>query len=154
MRRDESPAALMEFRKTSWPFQRTFETPLKSLPAFVAAIIAANQKMKSGCVTIEQVVFEPTSLNELLASYSMPGHVGFGIAITATGREEVEVLLEAVFSDWIDFIFVPEPESFVIYADHDEYTTIFTRTHSDLDRVTEALHVQGAKMVSDYQRRF
>jgi hypothetical protein len=154
MRRDESPAALVEFRGVSRPFQQTFVTPLKSLPSFVAAIVAANQEMKLGCVTIEKVVFEPTSLNELLARYSMPERVGFGTAITGTGQQEVEVLLEAVFSEWIDFIFVPGPESFVIYADHDEYTTFFTRARGDLDRLTEALHVQGTKIVSDYQRRF
>jgi hypothetical protein len=111
--------------------------------------------MKSGCLTIEQAVFEPTHLINLLASYSMsmPPRYGCGFSLTATGQQELEMLLLAVFSDWVDFIFVPEPKSFGIYADHDEFTTFFAHTRSNLNRVVKPLAEGGFKMIPDYERR-
>jgi hypothetical protein len=63
------------------------------------------------------------------------------------------MLLLAVFSDWVDFIFVPEPKSFGIYADHDEFTTFFAHTRSNLNRVVKPLAEGGFKMIPDYERR-
>jgi hypothetical protein len=61
-------------------------------------------------------------------------------------------LLEAALSDWIDFIFVPTPKPFVIYADHDEFTTFYANTKSNLNPVVEALSARGFKRVQDYER--
>ncbi len=36
--------------------------------------------------------------------------------MTAEGHVEIEELLRAALSDWVDFLFVPTPEPFVIYA--------------------------------------
>jgi hypothetical protein len=151
----EATGTLKKFRRTAWKFQQTFLTPKQSLPSYVAGIISANEQMKSGCLTIEQAVFEPTHLINLLASYSLPprSRYGCGLSLSATGQQEVEMLLLAVFSDWIDFIFVPEPKSFAIYADHDEYTTFFAHTRSNLNRVVKALAEGGFKMIPDYERR-
>jgi len=119
----------------------------------VAAIVSPNEQMKSGCVTIEQAVFEPTNLLNLLASHSMPPRYARGISLTAAGQREIETLLHAIFSDSIDFIFVPEPRSFAIYADHDEYTTFFAHTRSNLNQVVTTLVDKGFKTVPDYDRR-
>jgi hypothetical protein len=149
----ESPGTLKKFRRTSWKFQQTFLTPLQSLQSFVSAIVSANQQMKSACLTIEQVVFEPSHLINLLASHSLPQTYGCDVSLTAANQHEIEPLLLAVFSDWIDFIFVPEPKSFVIYADHDEYTTFFAHTRSNLNRAVKPLADHGFKMVPNYERR-
>ena len=149
----EETGALKKFRRTAWKFQQTFLTPMQRLPTYVAGIISANEQMKSGCLTIEQAVFEPTHLINLLTSYSLPPRYEGGLSLTATGQQEVEMLLLAIFSDWIDFIFVPEPQSFAIYADHDEYTTFFAHTRSNLNRVVKALAKGGFKMIPDYERR-
>ena len=73
--------------------------------------------------------------------------------MTAVGRQEIEELLHATLSDWVDFLFVPAPKTFVIYADHDEYTTFYANSRSNLNRVTESLLTQGFEEVSGYQRR-
>jgi hypothetical protein len=149
----EAPGALKKFRRTAWKYQQTFLTPMDDLRSFVAAIVSANEQTKSGCVTIEQAVFEPTNLLKLLARHSMPPRYARGISLTAAGQQETETLLRAIFSDWIDFIFVPEPRSFAIYADHDEYTTFFAHTRSNLNQVVTTLADKGFKVVPDYERR-
>jgi hypothetical protein len=149
----EASGALKKFRRTAWKCQQTFLTPMNDLRSFVAAIVCANEQTKSGSVTIEQAVFEPTNLLNLLASHSMPPRYPRGISLTAAGQQEIEILLHAIFSDWIDFIFVPEPRSFAIYADHDEYTTFFAQTRSNLNQVVTTLVDKGFKTVSDYDRR-
>ena len=55
--------------------------------------------------------------------------------------------------DWIDFVLIPTPKQFAIYADHDEYTTFFAHTRSNLNCVVRPLVEQGFKQV-DYQRHF
>jgi hypothetical protein len=149
----EAAGALKKFRRTAWKCQQTFLTPMNDLRSFVAAIVSPNEQMKSGCVTIEQAVFEPTNLLNLLASHSMPPRYARGISLTAAGQREIETLLHAIFSDWIDFIFVPEPRSFAIYADHDEYTTFFAHTRSNLNQVVTTLVDKGFKTVPGYDRR-
>jgi hypothetical protein len=70
------------------------------------------------------------------------------------GREEVEELLIAALGDWVDFLFVPSPKPFVIYADHDEFITFYANTKSNLNRVGTALLARGFKVVEDYTREF
>jgi hypothetical protein len=47
--------------------------------------------------------------------------------------------LIAVLSDCVDFLFIPTPTSFVIYADHDEYITFYAHTRSNLNQVANPL---------------
>ena len=121
----ENPAALKEFRRTAWKFQQTFETPLKDLKLFVSTIAQAGGLWRSANLTTELVVFDPTQLIDLLNANSIPPRYQRGVSIIAAGQEETEALLEAALGDWVDFIFVPEPKSFAIYADHNEFTTFF-----------------------------
>jgi hypothetical protein len=48
--------------------------------------------------------------------------------IIAAGPEEIAALLEAAWGDWLDFYFPPSPKRFQLFADHDEYTTVFGAT--------------------------
>ncbi|HTC94995.1 MAG TPA: hypothetical protein VK699_16245 [Terriglobales bacterium] len=150
----EVPGSIKKFRKTRWKFQQTFETPLKNLQPFVRTIVSASQPLQAGSVTIDQWVFEPKHLIELLTRYSMPLRYEHDLSLIAHGEKEIEELLGAIFSDWIDFVFVPLPKSFAIYADHDEFTTFYAHTRSSLNRVTKPLASQGFRVIEDYQRPF
>jgi hypothetical protein len=148
----EAPGAVKQFRKKAWKFQQTFATPLKNLRTFVTTIVL-GQEFQGGCLTVDQIVFEPKHLISLLGSHSIPPRYGRGISLTAQNQQEVAALLEAAFSDWVDFIFIPEPKPFVIFADHDEFTTFFANTRSNLNRVVTVLSAQGFKTIRDYERR-
>ncbi len=102
---------------------------------------------------MDQVVFEPKNLINLLSSHSITAECRRGTSLTGVSQEEVVLLLEAAFSDWVDFIFIPDPKPFAIFADHDEYTTLFANTRSNLHRVVADLSAQGFKMVRNYERR-
>lgn len=94
----------------------------------------------------------PKNLISLLGRYSLPPQYGRGWCIAATGQQEGVELLEAALGDWVNFTFVPQPKPFVIYADHDEYTTCYANTKSNLNRVVQALSEGGFEEVPDYQR--
>jgi hypothetical protein len=148
----DTPSALKQIRKTPWKFQQTFRTPLDNLQPFVAAILSTASP-ESACITIEQAVFEPKHWIDLLTRYALPPRYGKGVSVTAVGRREVEELLHTAFTDWFDFLFVPIPKPFVIYADHDEYTTFYANTRSNLNRVVGALSAQGFEKVAEYRRQ-
>jgi hypothetical protein len=150
----ESPSSLKPLRLNQWKFQRTFHTPLNDLKTFVTTIVSAGDWLKAGSLTIDEVVFEPKHLISLLRSYSITPRYTHGVSFTAANEQEVEALLSAALGDWIDFVFVPNPKPFVIYADHDEYTTFYAQTKSNLNRVTEELKGRGFEMIRDYQRHF
>jgi hypothetical protein len=150
----EAPGNLKRFRRTAWRFQRTFKTPLKNLAPFVATIITASEPLQSSQVILEQIVFEPQNLAALLSRYSVATELRDSLAITAIDKEESQALLQAVLSDWVDFVFVPSPKPFAIYADHDEYTTFFANTRSNLNRVVTPLAEKGFETMTDYTREF
>ena len=143
--------SLKRLRKTPWRFQQTFLTPVRDLQPFVATIVSGREHIQAGTVTIDSVVFEPENLNALLTSQSIPPSLQRESSIEAAGDQEVEALLRATLSDSVDFWFVPAPKPFVIYADHDEYTTFFANSKSNLNGVIEPLLKAGFERV-DYER--
>ncbi len=143
--------SLKHLRKVPWRFQQTFHTPLGNLQPFVACIITGRDQIQAGAVTLDSVVFEPEKLNTLLAANSLPSTLQRECTIETTGPEETKALLQAALSDWVDFWFVPRPKPFVIYADHDEYTTFFANSKSNLNGVVEPLLRHGFEKV-DYER--
>jgi hypothetical protein len=143
--------SLKHLRKIPWRFQQTFLTPLQNLEPFVATIISARERIQVGTLTIDSIVFDPKNLTALLTSKSLPPLLQTESSLGAEGHREVGVLLQAALSDWVDFWFVPAPKPFVIYADHDEYTTFFANTKSNLNGVVEPLLKQGFEKV-DYER--
>ena len=62
----------------------------------------------------------------------------------------MQSLLLAVFADPIDFTFFPVPKSFVLLADHDEYTTIFGMSQSSVNRLLGRLR-QGEVQVVEHE---
>jgi hypothetical protein len=148
----QTPGTIERFCRTPWSFQQTFVTPPKNLQSFVATIASALDPLERGCVTIGQVVFEPENLIGLLAKHSLPTEFNRHWSLTAEGQQETEALLEAALGDWVDFIFVPTPSPFVIYADHDTYITFYANTESNLNRVAQALLANGFEEVPDWKR--
>src|SRR5260221_3515636 len=142
-----TPGSLKLLRKVPWRFQQTFVTPLKNLQPFVATIISAREEIQGGTVTVDSVVFEPENVNALLTSHSLPHSLQRESSIEVAGHQQVGALLQAALSDSVDFWFIPTPKLFVIYADHDEYTTFFANSKSNLNGVVEPLHKQGFEKV-------
>jgi len=150
-----APGSTKKFRTTAWKAQLTFEMPSKDLHTFVAGIISAVPQIRSAQLTIYTSVFEPKHLIALLHMHSLSGDFKRDRCIVATGESEASPLLEAGLQGAaLDFIFVPDPKPFSIYADHDGYITFFAQTRSNLNRVVGPLHQHGFKSVEGWERRF
>jgi hypothetical protein len=146
--------SLHRYRRKGFKFQQTFVTPLKDLTHFTDAIMGALPLIRSATAVLDQVVFEPQyQLQALYHRYSLPLQWdGKDIAIEAQGEKEAGELLSALLSEWIDFLYIPDPARFVIYADHDEYITFFSNNREDLSHVIETLVAQNYSKV-EYERR-
>ena len=147
-----TPGSLKRFRRTPWRFQQTFQTPLAGLDRFVATIFSEAEEIESATVTIDKYAFEPTGLQSLVPQASPVLTLGPDVSLTAENREEVLELLKLSSGNWVDFLFVPQPKPFVIYADHDEFATFFAASKSNLNRATGKLIGAGFEEVEGYQR--
>ena len=132
-----TPGAIKKMGRTPWRFQTTFQTPLKQLDSFVSTILSANESMAAS-VIIDGYIFEPKHLKALIDGKTTL-QIGRDITLKAESRELANELLTAALSDWAEFIFIPVPKPFVIYADHDEYATFFANNKSNLNLIVEAL---------------
>jgi hypothetical protein len=153
----ETPGATQRLRRSvghSRQFQETFRTPPKQLATFAATVLAAHAPIESGSVNVDQVVFTPKRLEALLSDHRLPLTYGQDWTITASGPQEATALLQAVWGDWLDFWFTPAPKRYHIFADHDEYTTIFAATKGHLAKVTAALANTGFSRVDRYEREW
>jgi hypothetical protein len=154
MRAFESPGTLKRYRQTTWEFQQTFRTPLKDLAHFVDVIMSALPGTEGAIVVFDQVVFEPR--NELVPLYSKYSlqlkWYGDDLTLEAQGAMEVRELFQAVLSEWIDFLFVPTPKQFVIYADHDEYTTFLAHRKMQLNGVVERMNAAKFRAVEHVRK--
>lgn len=141
MRLYESSGTLKRYRQTAWECQQTFQIPLNDLERFVDVVMDAPPCADGAIAVFQQVVFAPQyDLLSLYAKYSLPEKwYGDDVTIEAQSAAEVGELLEAVLHEWIDFLFVPTPEPFVIYADHDQYITFLAHQKAQLSGVVEAL---------------
>lgn len=90
----------------------------------------------------------------MLERYALAPRYDRGVTITAEGRAEVSALLCSTLADWIDFLFVPQPHSFSIYANHDEFATFYAHKRANLNLVTGPLLLAaGFKLEADYERK-
>ena len=149
-----NPGSLAKFSRKAWKFQRTIRTPLTNLEPFVAEIISALAPIKRRIIVIDGYVFEPKGLRKLLSSHPQSMNFTHDWSIESIATHSIKELLLATFQDWIDFAFIPTPQPFVIYADHDEYTTFYAMTKSNLNRVVKPLLAQGFTQVKDFERSF
>jgi hypothetical protein len=154
MRLYESSGTLQRYQRTAWEFQQTFQTPLKDLTRFVDVIMGELPRTDGAIAVFKQVVFAPQyDLLSLYAKYALPEKwYGDDVTIEAQSAAEAGELLEAVLHESIDFLFVPTPEPFVIYADHDQYITFLAHQKAQLSGVVEALAAAKFRPV-DYVRK-
>ena len=108
--------------------------------------------IEKGIIAIDGIVFEPKNLMKLLSAYPQSMNLTHNWSIESITTQSIRELLLATFQDWIDFAFIPAPQPFVIYADHDEYTTFYAMTKSNLNRVVQPLLAQGFTQVKDFER--
>ena len=142
---------IQRFRAAPFQLQKTFKTPLKDLPRFVATFLAPFS-LESGVLSTDEIVFEPKNLKGEFADSSGQTDDWWHLNIKAEGQHDIARLLRASLGDWVDFLFLPVPELFAIYADHDEYTTFYACDESQLDRITNALTSAGFEPVANYFR--
>ena len=151
MKIESVPGARKVARRPAGQFQRTFETPLNRLATFTE-ILLPDDAVKSGDLFVDTVVFEPTRIAELLAAHEVFGVQIGGATITANGLLECRALLAAAMGDSIDCYFSPVPKRFLLYADHDEYVTLFAHNKGWLSQIAGAFTSAGVKEVSGFQR--
>jgi len=132
--------------------QRTFRTPLDRLPNFVDCLLTSDPPLACASAIVEQVVFTPTHLDALLTSHHLVVKCHVGRTIVAADGAESSALLQALLADWLDFFFEPSPPGFVLFADHDEYTTLFAGVGT-VRRRAGALKQKGFVEVSNYVRQ-
>jgi len=139
-------------RRAAGSFQRTFATPLKRLPAFVGAVLGETPAIRGASAVVESIVFEPKRLENLLRAHGLPKSYGVKWTIAAEGPQESAVLLETLLADWLDFYFASEPKHILLYADHDEYATLFSSKKGPLSRIADRLKAIGVREIADYAR--
>ena len=141
----------LQFCADPWPFQQTFKTPLKDLNRFVTVFLALFP-LEMGTLCTDEVVFEPEKLQKLFSSSLVQVENIWHFNISVQGKLEIAELLEAALGDWVGFVFVSSPESFAIYADHDEYTTFYTSNKTNLVKLVSGLVQAGFEPVVNYLR--
>jgi hypothetical protein len=138
-------------REAPFPFQQTYATPLTDLQRFVSSLLSPFE-IATATICIETIVFTPNDLIAYLGTLGVASDERTlnGSNIQAENASEASTLLEKVLSQWIDFAFIPSPRDFVIYADHDEYTTVFTATAELLISLRSSIKRLGFKEVHNW----
>lgn len=141
----------VQFRSKPFSLQETFSTPLQDLPRFISTFLSSFDP-RIGFLSTDEVVFEPKNLLALAMRYEIRIKDEWEWDLTAEGRDHLVDLLEAALGDWIDFLFIPVPQSFAIYADHDEFTTFYFKGKATQSLVTSRLCEAGFKHINGYAR--
>jgi hypothetical protein len=155
-----TPGTLKRFKSRPWAAQETFKTPMKALSLFVSTLVQRVEPVAGGLITFGEVVSEPRALTPLLGRHgiTLPPCANtrylFDWSISAPGRVDLKEALAAAFADPTDFLFVPDPSKFVVYADHDEYTTLFSMSRGKVGEVSRKLSSVGFDRIRDFQRQF
>ena len=141
-------------RRRLGQYQLTFQTPAKRLPEFAGLILRGDRPVRSAQLLIVQVVFRPLeNLEALLADHELPVDLARGPSLFAETPDESLALLAAALGDWMDFYFLPSPKRFLLFADHDEYTTLFAHRKAPLSRISGHLAAAGFEEVTGYVRQ-
>lgn len=125
-------------------------TPRKRMASFLSILLTIFP-ISQGVASTDQVVFEPDNVLELLKGRELPIENFWSFCVEVSETKDVEALLTAMLCDWIDFVFVPSPASFAIYADHDEYLTIYVPSPPGLDSLITRFEVEEFSF-EDYVR--
>ena len=148
----KNTGALRRFREAPPKFEQTYETS-KEMERFTAAVMSLIKPKAEAQVILSQIVFEPKNLIELLRfnGISASEESLHQAEITANSFD-IPCLLQAAWNDWVDFLFVAENSAISLFADHDEWTTIFASSQEELDSCTTLLDSANFKRVEGYIR--
>jgi len=147
----EQQEELLQFRAEPWPYQVTFETPLEELERFVQAFLSLFSP-QHGNLAADLIVFDPKTVLAFLSKLNIAIEDQSQFRFRAESAESIAELLQAVLSDWIDFVFVTSPPALAIYADHDEYTTFYTQDEASLNTLRASLEQSEFTQVKDWIR--
>jgi hypothetical protein len=151
MKLSPDPLSMKLLLRAQPKFQQTFWTPGPQGAKLAKTIVSAGG-LEAAQLGIRLALGDSPNIKILLEQHSLrPANVN-RLAIQADGPEEVEALLRATFTDSTDFLFIPQPKPFVVYADHDEYTTFYSHTRSNLNLVVHAVAREGFKTVEGFAR--
>jgi hypothetical protein len=142
---------LAAFHRDPWPVQQTFSTPLQDLNSF-ASVIEGGFVWQRADFSTDEVVFDLDDTLRLMEKYHLHLDNPWEFNLRVYGPEKIKEALEAVLGDWIDFLFLPSPESIAIYADHDEYTTFYSKNAGTLAGLTQRLIGAGFRPIEGYVR--
>jgi hypothetical protein len=145
------PPSIQQFRANAWPYQKSIVTPTKELTVFLEFLLL-RLPVEGGSLATDLVVFELRHVLALLDARGIPLRNKWEFFAEAQGQEDVSALLQATLRDGPDFLFVPSPARFAIYADHDEYLTLFLPTAQALDHLIHQLEAAAFTFVPDYFR--
>jgi hypothetical protein len=115
-------------------------------------MLKGDQRVRSAHLLVSAVAFPPTNLLALLGGHGLPGDPAGGTSVFAETPDESLALLVAALGDWMDFYFLPNPKRFLLYADHDEYITLFAHRKASLSRIKARLTEAGFDEVTAYVR--
>jgi len=141
-RRDHSP-------RREWKQQFTCVTPLKDLPWFATELADSARDFRAALLLVDIILGTHAieswrqSLGEQRPVGEAPGH------LIEANVNELTAALAAALQDTVDITVLFDPARLAIFADHDEYTTVFSP--SPLGQLKERLTERGVRLV-DYHR--
>lgn len=140
------------FKATPPRYEQTFLTPMNDLPRFVSTLLSPFTEQEA-TVLIDTVVFVPYELLGYLAAEGFtPQEFLRDVQITASGEHTPPSLLEATLSESIDFLFLPVSGKFALYADHDEFTTLFSDDLSVIEAIQNTMSKADFEFIDSYKR--
>jgi hypothetical protein len=146
-----TPGATKKVRQKAGGVQVTFWVTRDGAPAFAAALLSGDPPCDRAELVVQGVSGALYHLGPLIAHpplVSLPRDT----TISATGLEVSTTLLAAAMADYVDFWFVPKPGGLVVYADNDEYATVFAHRQGPVSTAGERLRAAGFREVVGYER--
>jgi hypothetical protein len=132
--------------------QATFVVTPNQYAAFAAAIAGGGDPPSASTLVVRENVFQPRRTRPLLAKGSPETLFPTDTTIAVDGPH-AEALLAAALADGIEFWFSPAAGTFLVYADRDDYATVFAMREAAVARVAERLRAAGFTEVPSYRRK-
>jgi hypothetical protein len=136
-------------RRREWKRQFTCVTPLKDLPWFARQLVSSVGAFRAALLVVD-VIHDPHAIAALRRAIGeerpvgeAPGH------LIEADPGELSVALAAALENTLDVTVLFEPARVAVFADHDEYTTVFSS--APLGDLKERLTQRGIMFV-EYQR--
>jgi hypothetical protein len=148
---ESTPGATKKLRQKAGGAQMTFAVTRDGAPAFAAALLSDEPPCESAELVVEGLSGALYHVGPLIAHPPLEP-LARDTTIAATGGEAAAALLAAALSDYFDFWFVPRPGGLVVYADNDEYATVFAHRQGAVSRAGERLRAAGFREVVGYER--